>query len=840
MSLQKKFVLVLLVASLFSAMLIALNVRTLRSVEAKYQHLASETFPLILALEDLRYAALRIVSSTSEYALVAVIGEDPDEDEEENAQQENEGGEIDEAIEGMENALGTIDLVARGTDGLSAGFFTEIRSLASGLEVQSHALRNAMIMSDGDDLDDVNEIKEIMEDLEGEILELVNSEIVMLRSKVEAEYAAVHAGIVRTIAIVAGSALALATLLAMLWGFVVRYVIKPVAQLGDATVAVSEGHFDNLPKARTRDEVGKLTTAFGKMAENLQRLIREKQHAIDVAQDNERRFRDIAEAASDWIWETDAEHRVTFLSERFATVTGIDLPDAIGRPFQSIVIPEMQGDQSTEAGFDLDHKLPVRDVRCRISRMGKELSICRVAGKPLFNEDGAFLGYRGTATDISAQVGAEREAQHLALHDALTGLPNRLLLAERLRQSLAEAKRDAEDVAVICLDLDRFKEVNDTLGHAAGDTLLKEVSARLSSIVRDTDTVARLGGDEFVVVQTCAPQPSSAHALCERILQALREAVVIEGQTVFAGASLGVSLAPYDGADSDSLLKNADIAMYRSKNLGRGKFCFFEQEMNDEIQKRRALESDLRQAISNDELELHFQPLISRETGQTEGFEALVRWNRPEHGLIAPDEFIPLAEETGLILPLGEWVLRQACQEATHWDDLFVAVNLSPVQFRDQNLMQMIADTLEETGLPPARLELEITESVLLSDADYAFVILDNLRELGVRIAMDDFGTGYSSLSYLQRFEFDKIKLDRGFIGAVEVSEDAKNIVKAVIMLGKSLGMTTTAEGVENKAHIDFLTGEGCDQFQGYYFSKPMTAAAVRSFLKKGADQATG
>jgi diguanylate cyclase (GGDEF)-like protein len=430
---------------------------------------------------------------------------------------------------------------------------------------------------------------------------------------------------------------------------------------------------------------------------------------------------------------------------------------------------------------------------------------------------------------------SQTRARHLALHDALTDLPNRVLLAERLNQALVHARRHGDAPAVLCLDLDRFKEVNDAPGHPVGDLLLREVAARLRACTRETDTVARLGGDEFAVVQVGASQPAEAEALCGRLLEVLGAPCRLDGQEVVVGASVGVALAPVDGDDPATLLRHADIALYRAKGEGRGTFRFFEEDMNRELQARRALERDLRRALDESRFELHYQPQVELGSGRTVGVEALLRWRHPERGVVPPNEFIPSAEETGLIVPIGAWVLRTACAQALAWPGLRVAVNLSAAQFRQPGLAETVAQALRETGLDPGRLELEITEGVLLEDTVTAVTTLHALRSLGVRIAMDDFGTGYSSLSYLRRFPFDKIKIDKSFVADLDGSRsaDAAAIVRAVVSLGSSLGMTTTAEGIEAEAQAELLRAEGCDEVQGYHFGRPMPPADLTRWLER-------
>ena len=547
---------------------------------------------------------------------------------------------------------------------------------------------------------------------------------------------------------------------------------------------------------------------------------------------SEARFRDVAEASSDWIWETDPELRLTYLSDRFGEVTGVAPADLLGGS-----VDEFFSSDSTSDGWaclrgDIKAHQPFRDLRCRYRDAYGQSRVCRLAGRPVFDRGGRFEGYRGTAADITAEVEAQAQAQHLALHDALTGLPNRVLLRERLELALANIRRRGVGAAVLCLDLDHFKEINDTLGHGAGDLLLQQAAERLQSCVRATDTVARLGGDEFCIVQVSVEQPTDAHQLCRRLLECLREPFTLDSHEVYVDVSIGVALAPNDGEDHERLLKNADIALYRAKEVGRGTYRFFEAEMDAKLQARKALEQDLRQALVKGELEMHYQPLIAVDGQSMMGVEALMRWRQPERGLVPPAEFIPVAEEIGLILPLGEWALRTACKQVTAWPGLRVSVNLSPVQFKHRDLIAAVREILEETGLEPERLELEITEGVLLRDTEASLATLSGLKDLGVRIAMDDFGTGYSSLGYLHRFPFDKIKIDRSFVGDLGDRPDAAAIVRTVIGLGQSLGIMTNAEGVETLEQLTILTNEGCDQVQGFYFGRPAPADEIARLIE--------
>jgi diguanylate cyclase (GGDEF)-like protein/PAS domain S-box-containing protein len=435
--------------------------------------------------------------------------------------------------------------------------------------------------------------------------------------------------------------------------------------------------------------------------------------------------------------------------------------------------------------------------------------------------------------DITERKRAEARLAFMAQHDGLTGLPNRALLRQQMDELLLHTRRSTDKVGVLVLGLDNFKAVNDTLGHGVGDKLLRGVAKRLRSTLREEDTLARLNSDEFVVVQNGMTRPEDAVLLAKRLLEAVGEPYLLDGHSVVVGASLGIAMAPGDGDDAEKLLKHADMALTRAKNDSRGTFSFFESGMDARAQSRRKIETDLRDAIQNDVLRPYYQPLVDLATGRITGFEALVRWPHPERGMISPADFIPVAEETGLINALGGLMLHRACMDAALWpDDVRVAVNLSPLQFRAGNLLSQVMESLKRSGLPARRLELEITETLLLEKSSEVLATLHALRALGVRISMDDFGTGYSSLSYLRSFPFDKIKIDQSFVRGLGSNLDAQAIVRAIISLGAGLGVTITAEGVETEDELRCLRAEGCQEGQGFLFSRARPNAEIVGLLK--------
>ena len=470
---------------------------------------------------------------------------------------------------------------------------------------------------------------------------------------------------------------------------------------------------------------------------------------------------------------------------------------------------------------------------------GKGRSVCDETGKPV-----RLIGVNYDITPLKEAEQASRKAAeeriHQARHDPLTGLPNRRFLDEQLKQAIAHAAQFDRKLAVLYLDLDGFKAVNDTLGHSVGDLLLQAVAERLCGCVRTVDTVARLGGDEFAVVLVGVERPEDASLLASRIAEAIGKPYDPDGHVVTITATIGIALAPGDGKNADELLRCADIALYRAKLVEPGSWCFFETEMGARMEARRSAELGLREALVRQEFELVYQPLYDARSLHVVSVEALLRWRHPVRGVIAPDEFIPIAEETGLIVPIGEWVLRRACADAMVWpgESANVAVNLSPVQFRSRRLVTAVKEALDASGLPGHRLELEITEAVLMQNNETTLTALHELRDLGARVSLDDFGTGYSSLSYLRSFPFDKIKIDQSFVRDLTNAQGVASIVRAIAGLGISLGLTTTAEGVETHEQFAILRAEGCTEVQGYLFSRPVASVEIPELLRAASDPA--
>ena len=526
----------------------------------------------------------------------------------------------------------------------------------------------------------------------------------------------------------------------------------------------------------------------------------------------------------------DSETQLIFCNTRYVEMYGL-LPEVArpGRSLRDLLHHRIQ--TGTFAEDPDDYIVRLKERIAEGETFTNTVTLADGRAFSMVNKPIAGGGWLATHEDITERQRSEQRIAHMARHDALTDLPNRVLLRERLEHELKRVKR-GECLAVLCLDLDQFKSINDALGHPIGDELLKLVADRLRGCTREPDTVARLGGDEFAIIMTQMQQPNDAAALSKRIRESIIRPYQIDGHQIVTDISIGISIAPDDAVEPEPLLRNADMALYGAKADGRGTYRYFEPEMNTRMRARRELEMDLRRALVNKEFELHYQPLVNLQTNEVNGFEALLRWNNPVRGMVSPADFIPIAEETGLIIPLGEWVLKSACYEAVDWPEhIKVAVNLSPAQLNNRNLLSVVTGALSETGMPPHKLQLEITETVLLQNTFATLATLHELRKLGVQIALDDFGTGYSSLSYLRSFPFDKIKIDRSFIQDLSKGEEPVAIVQAVANLAKCLNMASTAEGVETQQQRDILESMGCTEMQGYLFSRARPAKEIRQFF---------
>ncbi|WP_188394121.1 EAL domain-containing protein [Mesorhizobium sp. SARCC-RB16n] len=630
-----------------------------------------------------------------------------------------------------------------------------------------------------------------------------------------------------------GAILFAATCLGALVAWIRHNVSKPVLAVSEAMHRLTQGERGSTLvalKRDRRDEVGLLFSAFAGYRASLER-------SDALAREAELERQNLAAAAANMpvgLCMFNAERRLVFCNQVYVDL--YHLPETLTRPgSQWIDLMRFRIAAGLYVGQNPDKYL--EELSATIDRAERKVSLVELNdGRTIdvIHQPLPSGGWLTTHHDVSDLRRSEVRISHMARHDGLTDVPNRILFRERAEEALAEIGRRDGKVAFLCLDLDHFKTVNDTLGHPVGDALLKEVAARLKRVVREGDTVARLGGDEFVLIQRGVNQPVEATALAQRVIDALSAPYEVEGHGVVISASVGISIAPNDSRNADQLLKNGDMALYRAKAEGRRTYRFFEPEMDARMQVRRFLELDLREALGRQQFEIYYQPLLNLESGHVSCFEALLRWHHPARGIVSPAEFIPLAEEIGLIVPIGEWVLKQACLDAAGWPDgIKVAVNLSPTQFRNTRLLATIVAALDASCLPAGRLELEITEMVLLANTQATLAMLQQIHLLGVQIAMDDFGTGYSSLSYLRSFPFDKIKIDQSFVKDTEDLASSIAIIRAVTSLGNSLGMQTTAEGVETADQLERVRREGCTEAQGFLLSRPLPAREIPAMLER-------
>ncbi len=563
------------------------------------------------------------------------------------------------------------------------------------------------------------------------------------------------------------------------------------------------------------------------------------QQSNQALEASEQRFRAVAESASDWIWETDRQQRLTYLSQRFANVTGYPVDHWLGHPLNQLLACDTTPLSPWLDALATTDPQQLANLRCTYRDQNGQNRYCRISARAIWY-DGKPVGFRGTASDITDEVDAHARIQHLSLHDPLTGLANRNKLARHLEQALLRGS-DSPPLTLLLLDLDNFKPINDSLGHAAGDAVLQEVATRLRDTTRDGDLVARLGGDEFILVLTGMDNRSEIDRFCARLISLLQQPIVFDNQPLHVGASIGVAQTRTQGFDAGELIRCADIALYQAKADGKNTWRYFATEMNQQIQYRRQLENDMRRALRNQEFELYYQPRYRLSDLRIVAVEALLRWQHPQEGLLGPDTFIPLAEQSDIIVALGRWVLREACRTAHDWPaDVLVSVNLSPAHFLRSDVVADVHEILLDTAFPAQRLELEITENVMLNDIEGALGTMLALKELGVRLNMDDFGTGYSSLGYLRTYPFDSIKIDKRFIsGLNNTGGSDRAVVQAIINLGEAMGLTVTAEGVESEQQLRTLEKDRCHEVQGYYLSRPLDSAGVGALLHRPAQNTT-
>lgn len=626
-----------------------------------------------------------------------------------------------------------------------------------------------------------------------------------------------------------------------------RTVLSSMVLEGSLHYALKNQRYQNSLRA-SKDELIKQLLDVQEAMERLHtqgedyaELVEHLADARDRAESSESRYRTLTEKSTVGIWQIALDGTTQYMNPAMRWLLELDGDE----PVVGVSHESMLAEDGRQAfGEVRDKWLNGESESCEVALVGRRTKRIRhgvISGGVLSVGDGKVAALLATVIDITDRLQAEDQIRHLAGHDALTDLPNRVLFHDRLEQALLSSQRTNRQVVVLFLDLDHFKDVNDTLGHPAGDQLLIEASSRLLECVRRSDTVARFGGDEFAIIATSVDQAQGATMLATRIIESLGRPYFIDGQQVRAGTSVGITLAPVDGTEADKLLHNADLALYRAKDSERGTYQFYDSQMDTDIRVRKGLERDLAEALEKQQLSLHFQPQIDVKSGRPIGAEVLLRWRHPKRGNVPPSDFIPLAESTGAIVPIGEWVLQEACTEAKRWQELGlppipVAVNLSPVQFRKSTLVDTVSRILDDISLPPSRLELEVTEGMVMDDAPQMTERLQQLRSLGISLSIDDFGTGHSSLAYLKRFPISKLKIDQSFIRDITTDTSDAAIARTVILLGHNLDMRVVAEGVETADQLSILRSYGCDDIQGYYYCRPIAAGEFALWLSQYAD----
>src|SRR5579871_570704 len=610
---------------------------------------------------------------------------------------------------------------------------------------------------------------------------------------------------------------------------------KEMAAVAEA-IAAGDLTQSIIPKS-DKDVLG---NTFNRMIHNLRQLVDALTSKGEALQESERRYRSVVDHVKDVIFTTDAARHWTFLNPAWTAITGYSIEESLGQPLLNFV--EEEDLPHSTALFEMMVQREKEYSRYEVRYRTKEKGICWVEARIQSTIDarGEIVGFFGTLCDITERKQAEEQLQHMALHDALTGLPNRLLFHDRLRGALARAQRLSTGVAVLFVDLDNFKIVNDSMGHDAGDILLKTIASRLQASARAEDTVARLGGDEFTLLLEGLSSVEEATQVAERIVFALQKSIPLGESQVFASASIGIAYSA-DSIDSEDLLRDADTAMYQAKTNGKAGYVLFDPSMNASVVERIEIETGLRLALERGELRVYYQPLVDLETGKLNGAEALVRWEHPTRGVLLPGKFIPIAEETGLVIPLGYWVLEEACRQRQAWKETHpeyepftISVNLSGKQLMRDDVVERVQAILEKTGICPEDLKLEITESVMMADVQDTVSKLRLLKTLGVQLAMDDFGTGYSSMASLNLFPLDTVKIDRSFISRLATQEDSQSVIAAIVMLSKALNLNITGEGIETEDQVTYLQGLGCQNGQGYYFARPLTAEGMGEKLTHG------
>ncbi|RNC73153.1 MAG: EAL domain-containing protein [Desulfuromonadales bacterium] len=796
--------------------------RAITKISGEFDTVAEEVYPVMTALDDIRFAGLRIVASSVQIAVLAHSGSpdllQKDRSNDEAVQVESGIREYHAALKRLK-ALGhrlddgerrlVADIEAAGSRLLvtSANYVVTVRPGSSHNELffsaKENLVRDERLFLARLDRMFAHEAEELAE-YKQEVRDAIKSALITIAIASMASF---------LVAIGGGSVIAAS-------------ISRPIASLHDGVVRVSEGLLDTKIKVAARNEIGTLADAFNRMTGELQSA---KNEIVTTSSylDN------IIRSMPDALLVISPEGTITCTNPALCAMLGYREDELTGLPFATVMDDRAQADKLMEEMVAWV-QLPDREVLYR-SKEGTSIPVV-LSGGAMAGAPGEIQGIVCIAHNITGRKRAEEEIRRLAYFDPLTGLPNRTLFQNRLDQTLAGVRRDGGESALLFLDLDRFKDVNDSLGHACGDLLLAAVADRLKEAVLPGDFLARLGGDEFVVI--LAP-PCAERCAADRsrdLLELLVHPFEIDDKEIFISTSIGIALFPGDGTDAETLFKHADMALYAAKEGGRNSFGFFSDEMNQRASERRIMEDSLRRAIHNDELFVEYQPQIDMRNGRIFGVETLLRWNHPEEGPIPPARFIPVAEETGLIRRIGEWVLRSACLQCRQWQEaglppVQVAVNVSGHQFNQPGFIEMIDQVLEETGIDPTHLELELTESTLMEGERDTIMTLIDLKVRGLHLAIDDFGTGYSSLSYLKHFPIDRVKIDRSFVRDIVSDLDNRAIVEAIIAMAHTLGLRVLAEGVEREEELELLRERNCDEVQGFFFDRPMPARDVAERL---------
>lgn len=811
-----------LLIALLAALVGGFGSNGINSIGEQFSVATADIIPSLKALQDLRFAGLLIVSSTMEYVLVDAAGHSVGN---ELHAESREVEQLRAAATMINGAFERLRQIEGAHEHVKKDQLDDIKRSSDSLLAKSSRLIS--LVKNHEQLPIIFAEKKEFEKEEASFLRLLDGAIQHERSHLLAIQDRVHESISDALRIIRIGGVS-AFIVAIVIGLVIATTIsRSIRKLKEGAELLSAGSFSIRLHPGSNDELGDLSNSFNHMAESLEKASAEAAAASGYLED-------IIGAMGEALFVTDSDYRIMKFNPAFVRLLGCDSSTLVGRQCQDFFTAQRIFSEILVA-VERDGRISDQEVLFSCTGSAEipvELTVSQLRSA------GTLQGVVWIVHDIRERKKAEEEVRRLAFFDSLTGLPNRTLFQDRFCQSISMAGRDRSYVALLLFDLDEFKQVNETLGHQFGDELLQAVGLRLQETVRRSDTLARLGGDEFVVMMPAAPDSDSMAIVAQKLLNLISVPFTLGGKEIFISASIGISVYPHDGSDSETLLSHADLALYAAKGKGRNAFCFYSAQMNEEMQQRRETESRLRSALINGELFLDYQPQYDLATNRLVSVEALVRWRDPQRGLIPPDRFIQVAEESGLIHELGAWVLREACRQGQEWADaglppIRVAVNISGRQFKQDDLIDLIDQVLQETGLNPGRLELELTESILMDNTQGAISTLVDFKVRGIHLAIDDFGTGYSSLSYLKFIPLDRLKIDRSFVRDIVEDPDDASIVVAIIGLSHSLGLKVIAEGVETAEQMAFLKEKGCDEVQGYYMARPLPPSKVAELLQE-------